>query len=251
MATVFFSFPWEALPEEARPEVMRQVVGYLSWLGDSAFGADWGAAAPGATVTYTLHLVNDGPVAVAAAVSNTFPADLQTAPALVWRGVLPPGASLTFTYPATLTAGLPPGTVVPHTVRIALEEQSIVFSRTAVVRVGAPDLGPSALECGPSPAEPGTAVTCALRLENRGPADAPSATAEVTGTLGISGTLWTGPLPVGSAVTRTRVVTPPVGIGYAVAFLEDGAGGQWERPAWVEVRPWRAYLPVVLKACEN
>jgi uncharacterized repeat protein (TIGR01451 family) len=254
-ATVFFSFPWETLPEEARPEVMRQVVGYLSWLGGSALRADRGAAAPGATVTYTLHLVNDGPAAVTAAVSNTFPADLQSAPALVWRGVLAPGASLTFTYPATLTAGLPPGTVVPHTVRIALEEQGIVFSRTAVVRVDAPDLGPSALECGPSPAEPGTAVACTLRLENGGPADAPSATAEVTGTLfaDVPGTLEVpGTLiPAGGAVTRTQVVTPPVGIGYAVAFLEDGAGGQWERPTWVEVRPWRAYLPVVLKACEN
>jgi uncharacterized repeat protein (TIGR01451 family) len=218
------------LPEEARPEVMRQVVGYLSWLGGSALRADRGAAAPGATVTYTLHLVNDGPAAVTAAVSNTFPADLQSAPALVWRGVLAPGASLTFTYPATLTAGLPPGTVVPHTVRIALEEQGIVFSRTAVVRVGAPDLGPSALECGPSPAEPGTAVACTLRLENGGPADAPSATAEVTGTLfaDVPGTLEVpGTLiPAGGAVTRTQVVTPPVGIGYAVAF----SGGRGWRP---------------------
>jgi hypothetical protein len=58
-------------------------------------------------------------------------------------------------------------------------------------------------------------------------------------------------IPAGGAVILTQVVTPPVGIGYAVAFLEDGAGGQWERPTWVEVRPWRAYLPVVLKACEN
>ena len=251
-AAVFFSFPWETLPEEARPEVLRQVVGYLSWLGGSAFGADRGAAAPGATVTYTLHLVNDGPTAVTAAVSNTFPADLQAAPALVWRGVLAPGAALTFTYPATLTAGLPPGTVVPHTVRIALEEQGIVFSRTAVVRVDAPDLGPSALECGPSPAEPGTAVACSLHLENAGPADALSATAEVTGTLfaDVPGTLEVPGtlLPAGGAVTLSRVVTPPVGWGYAVAFLEDGAGGRWERPTWVEVRPWRAYLPVVLRS---
>ncbi|RME36525.1 MAG: hypothetical protein D6793_05645, partial [Thermoflexia bacterium] len=199
-----------------------------------------------------------GPAPVTAAVSTTFPADLGTAPALAWTGVLPPGGALTFTLPATLAEGLPPGTVVPHTARIALAEQGIVFSRTAWVRAGAPDLGPSALECGPSPAEPGAAVTCTLRLENGGPANALTATAEVTGTLltGVPRTLevpgaswtWSGPLPAGGAVTLTRTFTPPVGIGYAVAFLEDGAGGRWERAAWAEVRPWRAYLPVVMKS---
>ncbi len=251
-ATIFFSFPWEALPEEVRPEVLQQVVGYLSWLGGSSFRADRGAAAAGATVTYTLRLVNDGPAPVTAAVSTTFPADLGTAQPLTWTGVLAPGAAVTFTLPATLAEGLPSGTVVPHTARIALVEQGVVFSRTAWLRVGVPDLGPSALACGPSPAEPGAAVTCTLRLENAGPADALTATAEVTGTLfwGLSGPwAWSGPLPAGGAVTLTRPFTPPVGTGYAVAFLEDGAGGRWERAAWVEVSPWRTYLPVVMKSC--
>ncbi len=45
-ATAFFSFPWEALPEEARPEVLRQAWEYLSWLGGSSFRADRGAALP-------------------------------------------------------------------------------------------------------------------------------------------------------------------------------------------------------------
>ncbi|MBC7228759.1 MAG: hypothetical protein H5T61_16250, partial [Thermoflexales bacterium] len=256
-ATVFFSFPWEALPEEARPEVLRQAVGYLSWLGGSYFRADRGAAAPGATVTYTLHLVNDGPAPATTAVSTTFPAELGTAPTLAWTGVLPPGGALTFTLPVTLAEGLLPGTVVPHTARIALVEQGIVFSRTAWVRAGAPDLGPSALGCTPSPAEPGAAVTCTLHLENAGPADALPATAEVTGTLfwrasgssGMPGTwTWSGPLPAGGAVALTRPFTPPVGMGYVVAFLADGVGGQWERAAWAEVRPWRAYLPVVMKS---
>ncbi len=255
-ATVFFSFPWETLPEEARPGVLQQVVGYLSWLGGSSFRADRGAARPGETVTYTLRLVNDGPASVTAAVSTTFPAELGTSPALYWTGVLAPGGALTFTLPVTLAEGLSAGTVVPHTARIALPEQGMVFSRTAWVRVGAPDLGPSALECAPSPAEPGAAVTCTLHLENAGPTDALSATAEVTGTLfrEVPGTsegpgtwMWSGPLPAGGAVTLTRVFTPPVGAAYAVAFVEDGIGGWWERPTWLEVRPWRAYLPVVMR----
>ncbi|MCX7855201.1 MAG: hypothetical protein N2556_04355, partial [Anaerolineae bacterium] len=102
-----------------------------------------------------------------------------------------------------------------------------------------------------SPTEPGTAITCTLRLENVGPADALAATAEVTGTLfwkmpGVW--TWSGPLPAGGTIALTRTLTPTVGIGYAVAFLEDGRGGRWERAAWVEVRPWRAYLPVVMKS---
>jgi subtilisin family serine protease len=255
-ATVFFSFPWETLPEEARPEVLRQIVGYLSWLGGSSFWADRGAAAPGATVTYTLHLVNDGPAPATAAVSTTFPAELGTAPTLAWTGVLPPGGALTLTLPVTLAEGLLPGTVVPHTARVALVGQGIVFSRTAWMRVDAPDLGLSALRCAPSPTDPGVAVTCTLHLENAGLADALPATAEVTGTLfwrasgssEVPGTwTWSGLLPAGGAVTLTRRMTPSVGVGYAVAFLEDGAGGYWERAAWVEVRPWRVYLPVVKK----
>ncbi|MDW8068076.1 MAG: S8 family serine peptidase [Anaerolineae bacterium] len=250
-ATVFFSFPWESLPGEVRPEVLRQVVGYLSWLGGSSFQADRGAAAPGARLTHTLWLVNDGPVPVTAAVSTTFPADQGTAPPLAWSGVLAPGAGLTFTLPVMLAEGLPPGTVVPHTARIALLEQGVVFSRTVWVRVGMPDLGPSVLTCGPSPAEPGTPVTCTLRLENAGPADAPSVTAEISGPMGLLGVLWSGPLPASRALTLTRAVTPTVGIQYVVAFLEDGMEGRWERAAWVKVRPWRAYLPVLMKSLQK
>ncbi len=119
-------------------------------------------------MTFTLRLVNDGPAPVTAAVSTTFPADLGTARSAGLDGGPAPGGALTFTLPATLAEGLPPGTVVPHTAHIALAEQGIVFSRTAWVRAGAPDLGPRRWDAG-LPAEPGAAVTCTLRLENGGP----------------------------------------------------------------------------------
>lgn len=263
-ATVFFPFPFEALPEAAQSEMMARIVGYLSWLGGSSFRAERGAARPGETVTYTLRLVNDGPRAVPASFSATVPAELEPVPGtltppaaydpssrrIAWAGVLGPGENLTVTWGAVLTTALPPGAPVTQTVALSLEDQRITFFRRAVVRADAPDLGPSALGCAPSPAEPADAVTCTLRLENAGPADALLATAEVTGTLfgEVSGPwTWAGPLPAGGAVTLIRTFTLPVGTGYAVAFLEDGAGGQWERSAWVEVRPWRMYLPVVLK----
>lgn len=247
-ATVFFSFPWETLPEEARPEVMRQIVGYLSWLGGSAFLTDRGAAPAGAVVTYTLRLLNDSPMPITAAISNAFSSDLGIAPALIWEGTLAPGEPLTFTLPVTLATGLSPGTFVSHTVRIALVEQGIVFFRTAGVRADAPDLGSSALRCKPSLAKLGMPVTCTLRLTNAGPADAVMVTAEVTGTLGVPGVLWTGPLFASETVTLTWTAIPPTEGGYAVAFLEDEVGGRWERSAWVKAQAWQVYLPLILKS---
>jgi hypothetical protein len=34
---------------------------------------------------------------------------------------------------------------------------------------------------------------------------------------------------------------------YNAAFLEDGVGGAWERPVWLLLEPYRAYLPVVMR----
>ena len=76
--TVFFSFPFETLPETGRAEVMERVVGWLSWLGRSAFLLDREAVIPGDTLTYTLRIQNDGPGAVTAALSNTLPGGLWT-----------------------------------------------------------------------------------------------------------------------------------------------------------------------------
>ncbi|MCS7221167.1 MAG: S8 family serine peptidase [Anaerolineae bacterium] len=247
-ATVFFSFPWETLPEEARSAVIRQVVGYLSWLGGSSFFADRGAASAGATINYTLRLLNDGPIPIIAAVSNAFPSDLGTAPTLVWTGTLSPGEPLTFILPVTLTTGLSPGTAVPHTVRIALIEQGIVFSRTAVIRVNAPDLGASTLRCEPRSTKPREPVTCILRLTNTGPVDASRVTVQITGTLRISDVPWTGPLRTGETITLTWKVIPSVEEGYVVALIEDEVGGRWERPSWVKVQAWRAYLPLILRS---
>ncbi len=129
-------------------------------------------------MTFTLRLVSDGPAPVTAAVSTTFPADLGTAPALAWTGVLPRrSADL---HPAgDPGGGTSAGDGRPAHAHIALAEQGIVFSRTAWVRAGAPDLGPRRWNAGlgrarrsgnlhPAPGE-------------RRSANALTATAEVTG----------------------------------------------------------------------
>ena len=287
--TVFFAFPFEALPGGGRTEVMERAVGWLSWLGGSTFTADRAAVADGETLTYTAVLRNDGPEMVRSSLSNTLPLSLTLVPGsltgpavyhaparlLSWEGSLMPGAAITFTYQATAMAGsfaAGSGTIgeIVNVARLGLEDQGLHFHRSAVVRVGAPDLSPSAFECGPSPSRPGAVITCTLGLVNAGPGDAPGAV--VTGLLPpgsslvphslawagvgaaevLSGTVrWSGGLSAGSRVTLTYQLTlptdpvhPPL---YSVAFLEDGLGGTWERATWLVLDPFRAYLPKLMR----
>ena len=282
--TVFFSFPFETLPEAGRAEVMERIVGWLSWLGDSTFFADRGAVSGGGTLTYTITLRNDGPATVTASLSNTLPLSLALVPGslmgpavyspstrrISWEGPLGSGTAVTITYRATVTAGLPAGTPIVNTARFGLEEQHIRFRRAAVVRMDAPDLSPSALSCVPSPARPSAVVTCTLALINTGPGDAitaaatialPADTALVPGSLtwvgggaaeALTGTVhWAGPLSAEGQVTLTYRLTlpanpihPPL---YSVAFLEDGLGGAWERPVWLLLEPRRVYLPITMR----
>lgn len=279
--TVFFSFPFETLPETSWAEVMERAVGWLSHLGDSTFAAGRGAASGGDTLTYTIALRNDGPETVSASLSNTLPFSLTfipgslTGPAayytstrrVAWEGPLGPGAAVTVTYRVTVATG---STVIVNTARLGLENQHIHFHRAAVVQVDAPDLSPSAFSCGPSPARPGTVVTCTLALANVGTDDALTATAAISlpadaapvpGSLtwagggaaeALTGTVrWTGPLSAGGQVSLTYRLTlptnpvhPPL---YSVAFLEDGTGGAWERATWSEIEPLRRYFPLIFR----
>jgi uncharacterized repeat protein (TIGR01451 family) len=289
--TVFLAFPFEALPETGRAEVMERTIGWLSWLGGSTFTTDRRVVSSGDALTYSVVLRNDGPETVSTSFSNTLPLSLtmisgslagpatyqQNARLLSWRGGLSPGASVAFTYRATVSAGLPAGTLIINTAYLGLEDQGLRFRRSAAVRVGAPDLSPSVLQCGPSPARPGAVITCTVILANSGPGQSgavvvtnllPADTSVAPGSLvwtggGMAETLtgtvrWSGPLSAGSRVTVTYRLALPVGLStawraplYSVALLEDGVGeyphmGEvWERPAWVLLEPYGFYLPVV------
>ncbi len=283
-ATVFFSFPFETLPEDARPAMMERVVGWLSWLGASTFRADRGTAVAGESITYTLRLRNDGPTAVIASLSNTIPLSLTLVPGtltgpatydpdarrLVWEGPLAPGTGLTVTYRATISAGLPDGVEIVNPIRLGIEDQHLRFHRYATVRVGAPDLSPSRLRLVPSLIRSSGEATAVLTVTNVGPADAPTATVIVSFPMGaspLSGTIrwsggaaavvmgavhWQGEVGAGAQVTGSWRVTLPAFLSstpfYGVAFVEDGVGGRWERPVWAWVEPWRSYLPIVWRA---
>jgi uncharacterized repeat protein (TIGR01451 family) len=280
--TVFFSFPFEVLPENVRPVVMERVVGWLSWLGRSTFASDRVAALPGDVLTYTAVLYNDGPVTVTASLSNTLPVSLTLVPGslagpasytatarrITWAGTLFPDSAVTITYQVTAALGLPAGASVANPVRLGLEDQSVRFHRMAVVRMNAPDLAPSTLTCDPHPARPGSVATCTLTLVNAGPGDAsaavinplPTGATLITDSLVLMGggiaevltnTLhWEGPLAAGKQVTIVyQLALPSSSIHphlYTVAFLEDDVGGAWERSAWVILVPYRCYLPLML-----
>lgn len=286
-ATAFFAFPFEALPEEERPTVMRQAVGWLSWLGRSSFQADRGSANVGDVLTYTARIKNDGVEGVTASLSNTLPAPLSIHPnsiagpasrppsydtsarRIFWRGSIAPSAAVTIAYQATVTSGslMYPIANIAH---IKLEDHRISFHRDAVVRVGAPDLAPSDLACRPSLVRPKRGVTCTLRLVNAGPADALTATASISlpmeaalmkdtlsgggdGTIEVttSTVRWSGSISAGRSINLSYQLKLPHDIAhpplYSVAFLGDGTGGAWERPAWVVINPYRVYLPMVMR----
>ncbi len=283
-ATAFFAFPFEALPEEARPTVMERVVGWLSWLGGSTFFADRGAVAPGDILTYTLSLRNDGPERVTVSLSNTLPTNLNivtdsiTGPGsyytptrrLSWSGSLDPDEVVTFTYRTTVVTDVLLGDSIINTASLGIEEHFVRFHRAAVVRVGTPDLSPSSFGCDPSIARPGAAVTCTLALANAGPGDTLTVTAAISLSMDAtfaSGSLdwtgggmvevfsdtvrWNGALSAGREVVLTYQLSLPSDpvhpLLYSVAFLEDGVGGAWERAAWILPDPWRAYFPVVMR----
>jgi uncharacterized repeat protein (TIGR01451 family) len=282
--TVFFSFPFEALPETARTETMERVVGWLNWLGSSTVTSDRSSVSSGDELTYTIVLRNDGSEVASASLSNTLPISLTLIPGsltdpaqfyaparrITWEGALEPGATITFTYRVTVPTVSSADTPIVNKAQIGLEDQGIRFERTTVVRVDAPDLSSSVLECEPSPARPSGLVTCTVMMANTGPANAPQATllgilveqgTIVTGSLTVvdggtaqvpTGTLrWTGPLRSGDRITLTYQLTLPTSLAYpylySAAFLEDGAAGAWERTTWLPVEPLHAYLPLILK----
>jgi uncharacterized repeat protein (TIGR01451 family) len=283
-ATTFFAFPFETLPKKARPTAMRQAVGWLSWLGSSTFTAIPPSVPSngGGGITYTALLRNDGPQAFTASFSNTLPVSLTldsgslTGPAtysattrlISWEGSLGPEDVVTITYQATMTPGLPAYTPIANTACLNIKDQHIHFYRTATVRVDAPDLSPSILQCDPSPAQTGDAVTCTLVIANAGPGDAsmavvtnvlPSGATFITPSLTLrgSGTVtkaltnilrWTGTSTASAQVTVTYQLALPSDLmppAYNVALLEDGTGGMWERSTWIVVDIKKIYLPTV------
>jgi len=148
-----------------------------------------------------------------------------------------------------------PGTPLTTSAVFRDDAHGISFDQSVVMRVAAPSLSLSRLTV-PSRVRPNTLLTVTFVAVNSGLG--PAAAAQVTflpplGHALITGsvTSWEGTLDVGQSVTMTyRMSAPATLTGESMlseALLRDGVGGAWERIAWVEVEPYRVYLPLVFK----
>jgi uncharacterized repeat protein (TIGR01451 family) len=282
-ATVFLGYPFEALPSEARTEAMRQIVGWLSWMGSSTWEADRQSVAPGGRVTYTLRLRNDGSMTVTAVLTNTLPDELTwvagslRGPATYspgthtvgWSGPVAPGLPVTISYAADVSPTLETDRVVINVARLRLEEQKIEWERAVAVWADGPDLADSGLWMDPSQVRSGNPLVHTLVLNNDGLADANLVTSTIPfwpagapsysslrssagTTMILTGAVrWTTAVSAGDRVTLTYVTSGPTVLmpmaRYGVAFIEGIPGGPLERPAWIVVSPWRRLLPVVYR----
>ncbi|MDW8102483.1 MAG: S8 family serine peptidase [Anaerolineae bacterium] len=282
-ASVFFAFPFEALPEEARPQTMERIVGFLSWLGSSSFSAEPVSVMPGDTVTWTIVLRNDGPEPVTAFFSTVIPSGLTflpsslTGPAVYdpasfsisgFRQILP-GESVIVVYRTAVGEDLLPGTVVRQEATMGIEEQGIRFRREARVGIEIPDLSPSTFGCAPLETLSGFSVSCVLTLRNEGFGDAPEVLAFITfpadskliadsvswdaGDLEVGeGSLrWRGSLPAGSSSSvrwELEMRNWKERTFYLVALFGERGGNFLERAAWVKVRSWKIFFPLIFKS---
>ncbi len=280
---VFMATPFEAFDGPDAARVMQRIVGWLSWLGDSTLAADRSVAMPGERVAFTLTARHNGLAPINTTMTATLPTSVTLIPAsltpgarfdptanvVTWTGTLVPGAAITVSYQITLDAALSSGAWLTTTALFRDDTHGLPFDQTQVVRVAAPDLALSTFTAS-TPSRDNSLITYTLVISNSGlssaaPARAtlllPLDTRPMTGSPGLSGPgvvtttgsviHWQGILGAGEAATLTyRLMVPQPYTGMWLlneALLWDGAGGAWERAAWVDMKPYRVYLPVILK----
>jgi uncharacterized repeat protein (TIGR01451 family) len=263
---------------------MRRTVGWLGWLGDSTLTASQGVAAAGDSVGFTLTARHNGTAPIHVTLTATLPLSVTFIPAsltpgarfdlasgvVTWTGMLDPGAAITVSYRVALTGTLaPPGTPLTTLAVFHDDTHGISFDQVAVVRLAAPDLSLSTFTAPPL-VRPNAPLTYTLVVSNSGMSVAASAyvtvllplhTRVVTNSLALSGPgsvitssdtiAWSGSLGVGQSATLSyRLSTAGMLTGRTLpseALLWDGVGGAWERILWVDIAPYRVYLPSILR----
>ncbi|RLC85958.1 MAG: hypothetical protein DRI37_07480, partial [Chloroflexi bacterium] len=279
--SLFYAFPLETLPLAQRTEAVARGLGRLSPLGQSCWTITPTVPLPGARVTATLTLRNDGPVSMTTTFSHTLPATLtlveETLPPavtyisatrqLTWTGNLIPGAPLTFTWAALVDAGAAPGQALTPTVTLGLPAWKFSFRREAALRVAGPELAASGwLSPALAVLRVGQPVTLTFALRNTGAGAAPHGTVDLWLTAGlapITATLpptlgtslrgWAGTLAPGETHWLTVSLRPwswetPLRVD---ALLADGTGRRWERSLWLAVAPRQVFLPLIMKSSQR
>ena len=278
--TIFLAYGPELLAENERIKLLQRSVGWLSTLGTSTVTPHTSAALDGEVITYTINLINDGPIDLATTYfTATIPANLtlntQSAELtplgnqLAWNGPLARNASKSFFYQATIADPLPLGTVLSQTSQIYNPAQDLRFERLATVYVNFPDLQHSRLSVSPAQdVKAGDSLTYSLVLRNSGLVDDPLITATnklphmlllgdvdapTQGTLLSNGRdtiTWTTPLSVNAVATLTyRAV-----ISYQsstpienVVRLDDNLNEPFNVAARAYFEVFLRYFPIIFK----
>ena len=277
--TAFFAVPLETLPTDALPLVLAHSIGWLQPLGASSLTANSDIVASGSELTYTVRLINRGPLPRAAVEFSGAPpthtgllADSLDGATLVdgrltWSGPLPAGGTHTIRYRVTVDEGLPPGTLLPGQGLIR-DETGLTSEVRHLARANVPDLAPTFIVADKAKVEAGDLVTFVAAPRNQGALDAAAVmTITLPSGLGLlpdslfvtSGTAHTTPNEVvwRGAVARTG---PPTTLTFqarvaadyrggpltTLARIEDGFGVVVERGAVIG-RDWQVFLPLVLR----
>ena len=277
--------PWafEALEPSARRALMNQIVGWLSWLGESSLEAEALAVMPGQPATFTLVARLDSvraalPLTAVASlsatlagegalVSSTLPAFAPPADAGAWQGVITAGQHLSWTFVVQVPPTATTGSTLTATAFLSLDEAGIRFARSASVRVGRPVLT-AALQLPAGAPRWGDRLTATVVLTNLGSTFAPSTTLDAviptglrlltdtvagpgTGDLRSAGNrlIWRGPIGAGAAISVTYAFTLPQFMPWPEAYYHAamfGQAGQLEgqRDAWIAPQTWRRWLPL-------
>ncbi|OQY47803.1 MAG: hypothetical protein B6242_04080 [Anaerolineaceae bacterium 4572_78] len=197
--TAFFGFGLELLNNTARAEVMRQTLGWLSWLGTSSVTTDQiEPVGIGDTINYTAVLHNDGSEMIENAVfTATFPSYLMMSVSveeqdksyssrsqkiivqdnkMLWHVDLDSHETITLTYQARVAETAPYGVVSQHIAKMSHNEHEITFQRVVTVPVNMPNWQTSVFTVNTHHVAKGDILTYTMHLSNTGIADAPVVT---------------------------------------------------------------------------
>ncbi len=267
--TLFMAFGFEGLPAASQPDALDRAIGFLSRLGHSNVTTDRAITRPGDAITATLVIENDGAAAIEqAAVTMTVPVSVTTlgGDALTWTGALEAGQIVTRHMILKLADNIKAGTIITLPVEFRDVDQMLRFTRAARINVEGPRLELSYAPMAAT-AVPGYVVTWTLTVRNSGALIAP-----VTVTLGVpfeqtlisdslqtnSGVLitregrieWLGPLGLGEVLTVTYRLTTLTTLSPLWLYGSATAGTDqtvWQAGEYLQVVPYRAFLPVVRK----
>ncbi len=280
--TVFWGAPFELLPEYSRPQVLRNVLGWLGDLGDSTVEVTPRVAPAAEARQYTATIRNwQHGVGRSVVMTTTLPSSLAIEPGSIVGGArfdtdhtqvlregnLDPGESHIVTFRAQPT-GLPtPKNRIDVTTTLSYPEQNHPWQHTAPTWVAGPDLSYSSLIGEPADVKPDQVVTYTAFIRNGGSEQTGEISATVSLPRGLqiltdslstsSGMLtvsnkfvtWEGAVAANNVVT----VTVAAGTGWVSQahilptglIIRDGVSTPIVRHTTVRLSPYRHLFPII------